>query len=109
MLTRDRALSQRKIITHGYFVRAVHPREQVKEVLSRLDLYRLIRPFTRCTRCNGILQPVVKQLIDHRLEPKTRKYFETFLLCDTCKQIYWQGSHHARSQRLIEALTREAS
>ena len=109
MLTRDRALSQRKIITHGYFVRAVHPREQVKEVLSRLDLYRLIRPFTRCTRCNGILQPIVKQLIDHRLEPKTRKYFETFLLCDTCKQIYWQGSHHARSQRLIEALTREAS
>lgn len=107
VLTRDRALLQRKIITHGYFVRAVHPRQQVKEVLSRLDLYRLVKPFTRCTRCNGKLQPVDKQSIEHRLEPKTRKYFDTFLMCDTCKQIYWQGSHHTRSQRLVEALTCE--
>ncbi len=105
VLTRDRALLQRKIITHGYFVRAVHPRQQVKEVLSRLDLFRLVKPFTRCTRCNGMLQPVDKQTIDHRLEPKTRKYFDTFLMCNTCGQIYWQGSHHTRSRRLIEALT----
>lgn len=108
VLTRDRALLQRKIITHGYFVRAVHPRQQVKEVLSRLDLYRLVNPFSRCTRCNGILQAVDKQLIEHRLEPKTRKYFDTFLICDTCSQIYWQGSHHARSRQLIEALTSAA-
>ena len=70
--------------------------------------YRLVNPFSRCTRCNGILQAVDKQLIEHRLEPKTRKYFDTFLMCNTCKQIYWQGSHHARSRRLIEALTSEA-
>ena len=47
VLTRDRALLQHKIITHGYFVRAVKPREQVKEILSRLDLYGDLRPFTR--------------------------------------------------------------
>ena len=35
---RDRALLQHKIITHGYFVRTVKPREQVKEILTRLDL-----------------------------------------------------------------------
>jgi uncharacterized protein with PIN domain len=106
LLTRDRALLQRKIITHGYFVREVRPRLQVKEVLARFDLYRLVDPFRRCTRCNGELQAVDKQAIEHRLESKTRKYFDSFRRCTACGQIYWQGSHHARSLRLIEELTR---
>ena len=107
VLTRDRALLQRKIITHGYFVRAVRPRLQVREVLSRFDLYRLVLPFSRCSRCNGQLQAVDKQLIEDRLEPKTRQYFESFRMCTSCRQIYWQGGHHARSLQLVAELTRE--
>ena len=38
VLTRDRRLLQRKIITHGFYVRAVNPKEQVREVLRRIDL-----------------------------------------------------------------------
>jgi uncharacterized protein with PIN domain len=106
VLTRDRALLQRKIITRGYFVREVRPRRQVKEVLSRFDLYRLVKPFSRCTRCNGDLQAVDKQSVEDRLEPRTRKYYQTFRECTACGQIYWQGSHHERSQRLIEELIR---
>ena len=105
VLTRDRALLQRKIITHGYFVRQVRPRLQVKEVLARFDLYRLIDPFNRCIRCNGVLETVDKQAIAHRLEPKTRKYFDTFRMCTGCRQIYWHGSHHERALRLVEALS----
>jgi hypothetical protein len=106
VLTRDRALLQRRIITRGYFVREVRPRPQVKEVLARFDLYRLVSPFNRCIRCNGLLQAVDKQTIVDRLEPKTRKYIDTFRTCTACGQIYWQGSHHARSLRLIEELTK---
>jgi uncharacterized protein with PIN domain len=106
VLTRDRALLQRKIITRGYFVREVRPRLQVKEVLARFDLYRLVEPFSRCIRCNGDLQAVDKQTIEERLEPRTRQYFDSFRICTVCGQIYWQGSHHARSLRLIEELTK---
>jgi len=102
VLTRDRTLLQRRIITHGYFVRAVRPRLQVPEVLSRFDLYRLVAPFSRCIRCNGALQDVDKQAIEARLEPKTRKYFNTFRICTDCGQIYWQGSHHERAMRLVD-------
>ena len=105
VLTRDRALLQRRIITRGYFVREVRPRLQVKEVLARFDLYRLVAPFSRCIRCNGALRVVDKQSIEERLEPKTRKYFDSFMRCSDCGQIYWQGSHHARSLHLIEELT----
>ena len=102
LLTRDRALLQHRIITHGYFVRAVRPRLQVPEVLSRFDLYRLIAPFSRCIRCNGALQDVDKATVEDRLEPKTRKYFDTFRICTGCGQIYWQGSHYERSMRLVD-------
>ncbi len=105
VLTRDRRLLQRKIINHGFFIRAVQPRDQTREVLSRLDLYGSTRPFTRCTRCNALLRPVEKRRIEHRLEPKTRRYYHQFLQCPDCHHVYWQGSHHSRAQRLIDELT----
>ena len=85
-------------------MRAQQPREQVREVLARFDLYRQVAPFTRCTRCNGELEDVDKQEISARLEPKTRKYYDNFRICSECGQVFWQGSHHARMQRLVAAL-----
>ncbi|MGB5306381.1 MAG: Mut7-C RNAse domain-containing protein, partial [Gammaproteobacteria bacterium] len=62
---------------------------------------RLIKPFSRCSRCNGTLQDVDKQTIVQHLEPKTRKYYDTFRQCTGCGQIYWRGSHYERALRLV--------
>jgi uncharacterized protein len=102
VLTRDRALLRHKIITHGYFVRAVKPREQVREVLARLDLYRAVRPFTRCLRCNGELEAVDKETVLEQLEPKTKQYYHHFRRCKSCGQAYWRGSHFDRMEQLCE-------
>lgn len=107
VLTRDRSLLQRKIITHGYFVRADIPKIQTKEVLKRFDLYPLIKPLTRCTRCNGKLVETDKQAIEHRLESLTKKHYHRFLICPECGQIYWQGSHCARVKRLVDEFSVE--
>jgi uncharacterized protein with PIN domain len=95
VLTRDRRLLHAKRITHGYWVRSVDPDGQTGEVLRRFDLYRQIRPFRRCLLCNGVLKPVPKAEILHRLEPKTKLYYEVFFTCDACGKIYWEGSHLA--------------
>jgi uncharacterized protein with PIN domain len=52
-------------------------------------------------RCNGLLEPVKKDQILGRLEPKTKLYYEQFQRCVDCDQIYWQGSHHRRMQAFI--------
>lgn len=101
VLTRDRTLLQRKIITYGYFVRASLPKIQTKEVMKRFDLYALIRPLTRCTHCNGQLVEIDKQKIEHRLKPLTKKHYDRFLVCSECDQIYWEGSHCMRVKRLV--------
>jgi uncharacterized protein with PIN domain len=102
VLTRDRALLRHKVITHGYFVRAVKPREQVREILARLDLYGALRPFTRCLLCNGELEAVDKEAVLHQLEPKTKKFYDRFRRCKACGQAYWKGSHFNRMEKLCE-------
>ncbi|MBP9870593.1 MAG: Mut7-C ubiquitin/RNAse domain-containing protein [Nitrosomonas sp.] len=101
VLTRDRSLLQRKIIMHGYFVRADDPKLQTQEVLKRFDLYSLINPLTRCSHCNGKLVEIEKQKIEHCLQPLTKLHYERFLICSACEHVYWQGSHCARVMHLV--------
>ena len=93
VLTRDRRLLHAKAVTHGYWVRSVWPRRQVDEVVRRFDLADQVRPFSRCADCNGRIEPVPKEQVADRLEPKTKKYYETFYRCPDCGKVYWEGSH----------------
>jgi uncharacterized protein len=102
LLTRDRGLLKRGIVTHGYFVRETNPRRQVAEVLRRYQIAGAITPLRRCIRCNGVLRPVSKAEIGARLEPKTRAYYHEFSICTACDQIYWKGSHYERIRQFID-------
>lgn len=104
LLTRDRALLKRRLVTYGYCVRHDQAEEQIKEIWQRFALWQQARPFQRCLRCNGLLQSVAKAAIDSRLLPKTRQYYHEFCLCQSCGQIYWQGSHYQRLQALIDTI-----
>ena len=106
LLTRDRALLKRRIVTHGYFVRAARPREQLREVSARLQLAGLIQPFRRCIRCNGELRAVDKAAVLERLEPATRRRYQEFRECGSCGRVYWRGSHMRRMESLIELARR---
>lgn len=108
LLTRDRDLLKRAVVTHGYYVRATDPRRQVEEVMDRLDLYRAIRPLQRCARCNGLLATVPKLQVWERLPPETRRQVESFWECGACGQLYWEGSHMPRIRRFIENLQARA-
>jgi len=109
LLTRDKHLLMRTQVQFGYWVRSKVPRRQLEEVVRRFDLAPAVRPFQRCVRCNGLLQPVSKAEILHRLEPLTRQYYDEFRRCPDCGQIYWKGSHFARMQRLVEQVIADQS
>lgn len=102
LLTRDQALLKRRGITHGSWVRATDPRQQLVEVVRRFDLARLANPFTRCARCNVVVQPASAEQIAERVPPRVRGAFAVFRECPSCKRVYWKGSHHARISRLLE-------
>ena len=107
LLTRDVGLLKRGAVTHGCFVRSTDPREQVREVLRRLQLVDRIDPYTRCLACNGSLEPIAKADVEDRLPPKTRELYDEYRSCTACRRIYWRGAHHRRLDSIV-AMARAA-
>jgi uncharacterized protein with PIN domain len=104
LLTRDRRLLMHAVVQTGYCPRSQEPDEQTIEIIRRFDLFDWIAPFTRCLRCNAVLQAVTKTDIIEKLEPLTKIYYEQFRRCTGCEQIYWSGSHFDRLQKRIEII-----
>ncbi|CAA9225261.1 hypothetical protein AVDCRST_MAG92-789 [uncultured Coleofasciculus sp.] len=102
LLTRDKGLLMRSLVTFGYYVRATNPEQQIVEVMRRYDLFNKVLPFQRCIRCNGLLEPVEKEAILDQLPQKTRIAIDEFHRCRECSQIYWRGSHYEKMQNFIE-------
>ncbi len=104
LLTRDRGVLMRSVVTYGYYVRETNPQQQVVEVLRRFDLFGSVAPFQRCLRCNGLLSPVSKETIIELLPPQIQQSIDEFHRCLECDRIYWKGSHYERMQKFIKGV-----
>jgi len=102
LLTRDRRLLMHSIVQHGYCPRSQNTDEQTIEVIRRFNLSELIAPFTRCLRCNALLEDAAKAAIIDKLKPLTKIYYEQFRRCPGCGQIYWAGSHFQKLAKRIK-------
>ncbi|HQP50402.1 MAG TPA: Mut7-C RNAse domain-containing protein, partial [Spirochaetota bacterium] len=108
LLTRDRGLLKRKIVTRGLIIRNTDPEQQVLEVLARLHLRDSIRPFTRCISCNGIITALdmkseLFQVRKETLPSGVLAWCSEYFICDSCGKIYWKGSHYDRMCAMVEA------
>ncbi len=101
ILTRDIGLLKHKLVSHGYWVRKTNPRDQLKEVVGRLQLENGIKPYSRCSSCNGLLSHVNKDSLGQKVPAGTLSNFNHFWQCETCQKIYWKGSHFLRINGLI--------
>ncbi len=101
ILTRDKGLLKRRMVTRGYFVRATDSEAQLAEVISAFQLEGLLRPFTRCRECNLELAEVEKERVLESLPPGVRRLYHRFKLCSGCGRVYWQGTHYERMSRIL--------
>jgi len=76
LLTRDMGLLKRSMVTHGYFLRETNPKRQLREVLRRFDLFKVIAPFERCISCNGLVHPVDKGEISEQVPEKMHQFVQ---------------------------------
>ncbi len=107
ILTRDIGLLRRGRVTHGYWVRATDPDEQLPEVLARFDLRGALAPFARCVACNGWLRLAEKADVWELLPPKTRRYYDEFYQCAECGKIFWKGAHWEGLRKMVQTSGRE--
>jgi uncharacterized protein with PIN domain len=109
LLTRDVGALKHSRVRRGYFLRETQPPRQLVELLREFDLAERAAPFTRCLRCNGRLEGVQIDRVEHLLPERTRRCYREFSRCTACGRVYWRGSHYVRMSRFIEAALAAAS
>lgn len=94
----------RRIITRKKGIRYLQKRimvvssekvqRQLKELQKKLDLdIKEDKIFTRCTVCNALLEEVKKENIKASLPEYVYRHQDCFRQCESCKKVYWKGSH----------------
>jgi hypothetical protein len=104
ILTRDRQLLICRDVSHGCYVHALEPTEQLREIVARLQLGAWVRPFSRCLCCNEPLQPVTKREVIEQLPPSVAEVRHHFMRCTLCRRVYWQGDHYQRMRAALHGL-----
>ncbi|MFL1900687.1 Mut7-C RNAse domain-containing protein [Streptomyces tauricus] len=99
MLSRDRGLLRRRELWAGAFVYSTRPDEQLRDVLGRFA--PALRPWSRCTVCNGLLEEASKDEVAEQLEGGTRRSYDVFARCAECGRAYWRGAHHQQLEAIV--------
>ncbi|GAB1337506.1 Mut7-C RNAse domain-containing protein [Streptomyces sp. E-15] len=105
MLSRDRGLLRRRELWAGAFVYSTRPEDQLQDVLTRFDPE--LRPWTRCTACNGLLKEATKDEVAEQLKGGTQRSYDVFAQCTACGRAYWKGAHHDQLEAIVERALRE--
>ena len=112
LVTRDSGIAQRRAVRLGQMkvVRIENDdlRSQLKQLVTELKL-DLAGGFSRCVRCNQVLQPKLKQDVARRLPPYVFQTHSQFMECPQCRRLYWRGTHWTNMMSELERLRQEDS
>ncbi|HVO95927.1 MAG TPA: Mut7-C RNAse domain-containing protein [Terriglobales bacterium] len=95
ILTRDSRLKQRQPPPF-LLISSDHYREQLEQVIGEFRLDTGRKFFTRCLKCNSLLQPRPKKAVESIVPPYVFTTQERFFWCPSCQKVYWPATHHQR-------------
>jgi uncharacterized protein with PIN domain len=103
ILTRDTRIARCKDAPPFLFIQHDPFREQLRQVVTSLQLDPVARLFTRCSACNALLLPVEKEEIRENVPAYVWQTQEEFRRCPECHRIYWGATH---KEHVLEELRR---
>ena len=78
-------------------------RGQVAEVIRTYRISRTeLKPLTLCSVCNLMLEPLPPVQAASRIPPYVLATQTRFMLCPSCRRIYWAGTHHDLVMAMID-------
>ncbi|HET7337461.1 MAG TPA: Mut7-C RNAse domain-containing protein [Candidatus Nitrosotalea sp.] len=87
-------------------IRGSDESEQIMQINAKIKLDRFVVDTnnSRCIVCNGSLQPVEKYRIIGKIPEGILEREKKFWMCDSCKKIYWEGTHFEKLQEFATKL-----
>jgi uncharacterized protein with PIN domain len=104
ILTKSRKLLKFKDVTHGIFIRPGTAVEQIKRIINYMDIKGRTKPFSRCLRCNNLLESIAKDRVADWIPEKTKVFCDQYGYCKSCDKIYWNGTHYLKMKRVIDRI-----
>lgn len=76
---------------------------QLIEIAKKIGFkkYEFNPSSARCPMCNGILHGTEKHQIIDKVPIKIAQNVKEFWVCESCKHIYWEGTHIRNLKKLI--------
>jgi uncharacterized protein with PIN domain len=108
LLTRDLALTRRRVATRGplraLYLHGASVHAQLTEVVQALGLSTHVEArFNRCLVCNTPLAPLPHEDAASRVPPYVHAAHREFHTCPGCGRVFWRGTHWDRMARELAA------
>lgn len=106
LISSDGKMFERRLIVDGTVRALLLPRglrrlDQVEFVVRQLRLPVLP---TRCTQCNGELMPVARDEVAADVPARSLVWAREFYRCASCRQVFWDGTHWERIDKVRRRL-----
>jgi uncharacterized protein with PIN domain len=108
ILTKDEQLTKNaeKQNVDAILIRGNDELEQIAQINTKIKFERFVMDTnnSRCIACNGNLQPIERHRIIGKVPEGVLEREENFWMCDSCKKIYWEGTHFKKLQEFVNKL-----
>ncbi len=106
LITRDRKMQEYREAEHAVvLLDCAEMDDCIEEVTHRLQINWLLRPFSRCLKCNTELVEIHPDQIV-QLPEDVQNSTKTACYCPHCDQLYWEGAHVKRMYRQLQRFAR---
>jgi uncharacterized protein with PIN domain len=103
LLTQDRHLLGHARGVETFRVPQGGPLDQLSEVAAVFELRCRLRPFSRCNRCNTLLEPLPPDFAG-RVPEDLAGGAPSVTHCPGCGRIYWPGAHTRRIRAALDRI-----
>ena len=93
LLTRDKRLRNAPDVV---FLDSNDLRGQLQQIIGRYPFDVGQHALSRCSRCNGLLITIDRDVVRLRVAPFVYAANEKFSECPKCARLYWSGTHRER-------------
>ena len=93
LLTRDTGLIEKSKEVISLFIESENWRTQVEQVLDFFDLWKDVKPNSRCIECNVCTKDLPREKAKNLVTPFVFENADRFALCPDCGRVFWRGTH----------------